>query len=94
LRLSGFFLGLGFVFQQFLFTHLSVINTSVRGIGNELYPFGIASINSSGNYLADDYIASCKFGLQLSPADKYRSITTTDCPVPISGGNAVDGKSN
>jgi hypothetical protein len=71
-----------------------VTNTSVSGIGNELYPFGIASINSSGNYFADDYIVSCKIGLQLSPADKYRSITTTDCPVPISGGNDVDNISN
>jgi hypothetical protein len=30
----------------------------------------------------------------LSLDDKYRAIKTTNCPVPISGGSAVDGKSN
>jgi parallel beta-helix repeat protein len=71
-----------------------VINTNVAGTAKVLYSFGILSIESAGNYFENLYIVSCGFGMSLSSPDKYRAITTTDCPTGISGGIDVDGQSN
>jgi hypothetical protein len=71
-----------------------VVNTTVSGSANHLFPVGVLSEESNGNYFEDDYFVRCSTAMSLSPSDKYRSISTTDCPGGIQGGIDVDGASN
>jgi hypothetical protein len=71
-----------------------ITGTTVSGTAGVRYPNGVLSEDSYGNSFENDYFVSCNTGMKLSPPDKYRSITTTDCPTAISGGIDVDGVSN
>ena len=64
-----------------------VKNTKIAGLDNDRYVFGIGSAPSEGNYFENDYVAHCITGIKTSAPDKYRSTTTTDCPIPFTGGN-------
>jgi hypothetical protein len=71
-----------------------VVNTTVIGLGQGRYPFGILSDQSNGNYFENSYLVGCNTGMLLSSPDKYRAITTTGCTTAISGGIDVDNASN
>jgi hypothetical protein len=71
-----------------------VMNTTVIGLGQGRYRFGILSDESNGNYFQNNYIVGCNTGMFLSSPDKYRAITTTGCNTAITGGIDVDNASN
>jgi parallel beta-helix repeat protein len=74
-----------------------VVNDSVSSIltggGGGAVGTGILSQDGT-NYFESDYIASCITGISMSATDKYRAITTSNCPTPIRGGIDVDDVSN
>jgi hypothetical protein len=76
-------------------TAIKVENTDIFGPSGQRYEFGIrVGGTSKGNYLESDWLVNCDTALKLQPEDKYRAITTDDCPNGIVGGIDVDGMSN
>ena len=71
-----------------------VTNTVINGVASDPYTDGIRSTDSTGNYFENDFITNSATAMFLSPPDKYRAITTINCPGGIVGGIDVDGKSN
>jgi hypothetical protein len=70
-------------------------NTITAGASSFVpYPVGIFSGTSNGSYFENDYIVNCQTAMILSPPDKYRAITTENCPNGIEGGNDIDNQSN
>lgn len=60
---------------------------TVEGTGRLLHPVG--KLSKDASLFENDYIVSCETAMTLTGADKYRWITTTNCPGGIVGGTPV-----
>jgi hypothetical protein len=67
------------------------VNVQVTGCHISQYVMGIDSVDpsDSGNTFIGNYVASCTWGLRMSPWDYYQGNVTSNCGTPFSGGNAI-----